>query len=72
MEARSLIGAGTEAWKEDVPPCDWTYKAEYFDPPTNKKAPGGVVTVKYRLFIGPNSLVYRLEDTYSLGWSGSQ
>lgn len=65
----SLTTAGTEVWEgRPYRLVDWEYKPEYpFDAETVKKAPGGVVTERDRLYIGSDDLVYRLIDTYNIG-----
>ncbi len=70
----ALTYAGTQTWEgHPYRVIDWEYKPDYpFGDETTKKAPGGVVTEKDRLFIGADNLVYRLEDTYNVGWSGSR
>ncbi len=70
----SLTTAGTEVWEgRPYRLVDWEYKPEYpFDAETVKKAPGGVVTERDRLYIGSDDLVYRLVDTYNVGWSGER
>ena len=69
-----LTYAGTEVWEgHTYRLVDWEFKPDYpFGDETTKKAPGGVVTEKDRLFIGADNLVYRLEDAYNVGWSGSR
>jgi peroxiredoxin len=70
----ALTSAGTQVWEgHSYQLVDWEYKLDYpFGAETTKKAPGGVVTEKDRLFIGADNLVYRVEDAYNVGWSGSR
>ena len=70
----ALTSAGTEVWEgHTYRLVDWEYKLDYpFGAEVTKKAPGGVVTEKDRLFIGADDLVYRVEDAYNVGWSGSR
>ena len=69
-----LTYAGTEVWEgRTYRLVDWEFKPDYnFGEDMTKKAPGGVVTEKDRLFIGPDNFVYRVEDAYNVGWSGSR
>lgn len=69
-----LTSAGTEKWEgRTYRLVDWSYKNDYpFDPETVKKAPGGVISERDRLYIGNDDLVHRLVDTYNVGWSGER
>ena len=70
----ALTYAGKEVWEGHLYRLvDWEFKPNYhFGDEFTKKAPGGVVTEKDRLFIGSDNLVYRVEDAYNIGWSGSR
>ncbi len=70
----ALTYAGTEVWEgRTYRLVDWEYKNDYqFGDEITKKAPGGVVTERDRLYIGNDNLVYRLVDTYNVGWSGER
>ena len=72
-----LVGvtcAGKEIWEgRSYQLIDWEYKPDAADfGDAAKKAPGGVVIEKDKLFIGSDNLVYRVEDAYNVGWSGSR
>lgn len=69
----ALTCAGTAIWQgRSYRLVDWEYKPNYDPGETVKNAPGGVLTEKDRIYIGSDNLIYRVQNTYNVGWSGER